>query len=165
MMAVRFDGAARKRKSFTDDFDKRERADSLRRLGFVSYKQYLASDLWKSIRQRVLDRDGGKCVRCQKPAKTVHHPHYSYDVMRGERIEALTSACGGCHESCGHSGGGIRPLKPLSRERKKQLKNEKLRQRKCPGCGNLKRHGFCRACKRKKAAATELDNEFRAIIG
>ncbi len=163
-MAVRWEKAARKRKTFTDAFDKRERADALKRLGFDSYRQYIASPLWKSIRDRVLARDGHKCVRCKKPARTVHHAHYGYDVLRGERIESLASACGSCHESCGHSGGGIRPLKPLSRQNKKRLKNQRLRKRKCPGCGVPKRHGLCRPCKRAKAQANELDNEFREMF-
>jgi hypothetical protein len=162
-MAVRWEKAARKSKSFTDAFDKKERADSLRRLGFDSYSQYIASPLWKSIRARVLDRDGHACVRCKKPAKTVHHSHYGYDVMRGERIEALASACGGCHESCGHSGGGIRPLKPLSQQSKKRLRKEKMQRRKCPGCGVPKNHGLCRKCKRL-IPLEGIDQEFREMF-
>lgn len=67
-------------------------------MGFANYKAYLASDLWKSIRTKVLERDGGKCHACKRPAKHVHHTDYSLDVMAGARIESLRSLCAGCHK-------------------------------------------------------------------
>jgi len=67
-------------------------------MGFKSYKAYLASDLWKSIRQRVFDRDGGICRLCLKrKAKSVHHVTYHEDTLRGETLDQLVSICGGCH--------------------------------------------------------------------
>ena len=70
----------------------------LAEMGFTSYRAYLASDLWKSIRQQVFDRDGGICRLCLKrKAKSVHHITYHEDTLRGETLDQLVSICGGCH--------------------------------------------------------------------
>lgn len=69
----------------------------LRRNGFTSYRQYLASDLWADIRRRVLERDGGLCV-CRRPASQIHHTSYAPSVMSGEDIGPLVSVCRMCHK-------------------------------------------------------------------
>lgn len=75
------------------------RTENLKKLGFDSYKEYLASDLWRTIRQSVMDRD--KCCRtCRKPAYTAHHVTYSLEVLKGEDLSQLISTCKGCHYDC-----------------------------------------------------------------
>jgi 5-methylcytosine-specific restriction endonuclease McrA len=70
----------------------------LAEMGYSSYRAYLASDLWKSIRERVLERDGGMCRMCLKrKARSVHHITYHEDTLRGETLDQLVSVCGGCH--------------------------------------------------------------------
>lgn len=71
----------------------------LNELGFDSYTDYLRSDLWKSIRSRVLARFRGKCQSCGATATEVHHKHYSKSVLLGEHIIGLTAICRACHES------------------------------------------------------------------
>lgn len=73
-------------------------AESLNRLGFHSYQQYLKSDLWKGIRQRAIRLSGGFCQVCKTNAPTeVHHRHYSMDVMSGANISSLVPICRTCH--------------------------------------------------------------------
>lgn len=74
----------------------------LREMGFSTYRAYLKSDLWRSIRERVLIRDGRKCRACcsKKPKRTatqVHHQSYDHAAMRGENLEAMIAVCGYCH--------------------------------------------------------------------
>lgn len=76
------------------------RNDNLRALGFKSYRSYLKSVLWASIKARVIERDRGKCGRCgRKPPKPhVHHRAYDPATLRGDSIDALVTVCPGCHK-------------------------------------------------------------------
>lgn len=62
------------------------------------YQDYLQSDLWKSIRQIVLERDSHTCRICGAPAQAVHHSNYSMAVLSGRSIVALFSICNSCHK-------------------------------------------------------------------
>ncbi|MBI2254749.1 MAG: hypothetical protein HYU58_09035 [Proteobacteria bacterium] len=62
------------------------------------YELYRRRKIWKNLRDAVLDRDGGKCVRCQGDADYVHHRSYSREVMEGKCLEGLVSICEGCHD-------------------------------------------------------------------
>lgn len=68
-------------------------------LGFLSYKAYLGSKLWKDIRQRVLATTEGKCKYCGRIATQVHHSSYDKKTMIGERITDLHPVCITCHEN------------------------------------------------------------------
>ena len=73
------------------------RDEVLQRLGFVLYKQYLKSDLWKSIRASILIH-GTKCeLCCSVEATTAHHLSYRYQTMIGEDITHIVAVCDGCH--------------------------------------------------------------------
>lgn len=71
---------------------------SLRSLGFETYRAYLVSELWITIRARVMERDEGTCRVCKRPAKHVHHCSYAKPVLAGEDDSALVSLCFGCHQ-------------------------------------------------------------------
>lgn len=77
---------------------RRSRCRVFREFGFVSYEEYLASPLWKKIRDRVLDRDGHLCCRCGKTATQVHHKSYREPVILGDDDGDLVSVCSHCHE-------------------------------------------------------------------
>lgn len=64
-------------------------------LGFTTYKKYVASALWKSIRVRVRERSGGRCEfgTCQLQSYCVHHVDYSLSTLRGDSLEALVDVC------------------------------------------------------------------------
>ena len=57
-----------------------------------------AKEKWEQVRNLVLERDGGKCVICGKPATHVHHIH-----LRSKRkdllyeINNLVLLCSKCH--------------------------------------------------------------------
>lgn len=61
------------------------------------YTKYLRRKLWKTIRARILARDGGLCLRCNGGGEEVHHRSYAPEVMEGLADEWLVSLCGGCH--------------------------------------------------------------------
>src|SRR5688572_32003249 len=67
---------------------------ALKELGFSSYAEYLQSDLWATIRARVLDRDNHTCVFCSKPARQVHHRRYGVHILAGRDLMPLKSLCG-----------------------------------------------------------------------
>lgn len=74
------------------------RNENLRRLGFKSYRSYLKSALWATIRARVIDRDK-RCVRCQWPKDLqVHHRAYDPATLRGDDINSLSTVCERCHK-------------------------------------------------------------------
>lgn len=62
------------------------------------YEKYLRRVLWKTIKARVLERDGHQCVRCGGKAAIVHHRTYDQAVMDGLADDWLNSLCEGCHE-------------------------------------------------------------------
>lgn len=91
-------------------------------LGFASYRAYLQSELWASIRERVLNRDGMRCQCCGKKASQVHHHRYTREVLLGEAIDDLRSICGGCHRSSEIGEYGKVPLKEANKRQKRRLK-------------------------------------------
>lgn len=80
------------------------RRAALTALGFASYRNYCASDLWASIKARVRARSGGDCERgCGKRARLVHHYSYDIETLRGDDIDLVAHVCGSCHISV-HAG-------------------------------------------------------------
>lgn len=73
------------------------RDDNLLGLGFKSYRSYLKSDLWKSIRERVLvaNRICAACAR--RSSSQVHHRSYDPATLRGDDIRSLSAVCSRCH--------------------------------------------------------------------
>lgn len=78
-------------------------ARRLEREGFNSiselpYEKYLRSALWQTIRDWVVDRDGGNCTICEGNATEVHHHDYEEPTMWGEQSDSLTALCSRCHQ-------------------------------------------------------------------
>jgi hypothetical protein len=59
--------------------------------------QYLASQLWKRIKKRVLARDKRTCQSCGGRGSLVHHRSYDRDVLEGRNDALLATLCAGCH--------------------------------------------------------------------
>lgn len=95
----------------------KERDRYLVTLGFKSYRDYLDSNLWKSIRLRVMQRDGNKCQCCQGPAVQVHNKRYGLGQLNGMTLDEMVAICIDCHQAIEFTG-----------ERKNSLKetNERL---------------------------------------
>lgn len=74
-----------------------DRAKLCRDLGFKTYAEYLASDLWRTIRHRVLGASA-KCIRCGSAAVQVHHSAYTKQNLSGASVECLHSVCRACHQ-------------------------------------------------------------------
>lgn len=91
------------RPGFTPSVETRSKASrsgNLRILGFATYKDYLASDLWcVIIRPQIVDRSGGICEFCRLvPMVFVHHLDYALATLRGERLDRLIASCQDCHK-------------------------------------------------------------------
>lgn len=78
----------------------RDRNETLQKLGFNTYKEYLKSDLWKSIKKRVMDAAGERCSRCSYRGTKrlqVHHRSYDLRTLVGTDLRSLTVLCRSCH--------------------------------------------------------------------
>lgn len=73
-----------------------ERDAIIRTLGFSSYKVYLVSELWKTIRRQVL-LPNTSCRGCGRKATQVHHSRYKLEDMNGACLAYLIPVCGTCH--------------------------------------------------------------------
>lgn len=70
----------------------------LKRLGYATYADYLASPVWAAIRLRVLNRDCWKCRGCNREASQVHHHAYTVQNLIGKELRSLSAICRRCHE-------------------------------------------------------------------
>ena len=70
----------------------------LSQMGYSSYAQYLKSDLWKGIRDRVLSRDRNACRYCSLSATQAHHRNYRTKTLNGANITYMLAICGACHK-------------------------------------------------------------------
>lgn len=68
-------------------------------LGFNSYQEYLASDLWRTVRAKVYRNKGLLCSVCRSPATEVHHKAYTKRAMLGLSIKSMFPICRTCHKS------------------------------------------------------------------
>jgi 5-methylcytosine-specific restriction endonuclease McrA len=59
------------------------------------YSLYLKTSHWRRIRERTLQRDRRRCVRCQKKATDIHH--LTYVRLGREDLNDLVSVCRDCH--------------------------------------------------------------------
>jgi hypothetical protein len=90
----------------------RERNLNLRAMGFASYKEYLRSDLWRSIRARVLEAHPD-CFACGGTATQVHHRTYRKKDLEGRDLRKLFAVCASCHERCEFRDGDGEKLNPV----------------------------------------------------
>lgn len=109
-----------------------QRAASLAALGFSSYSQYLASDLWSGIRTRVLDR--AVCAVCGRLPGQVHHLRYDAETMTGRDVTGLLPICYRCHRRVEFCHGKKRTFEAarrygLSLVEKRRRRLEKIRAR------------------------------------
>ena len=71
---------------------------ALSRVNFNDYSEYLSSNLWKNIRNKVLNRSKGRCELCTRKAKLeVYHRGYTLFALLGKRLDSLIACCDLCH--------------------------------------------------------------------
>jgi len=81
-------------------------------MGFENYKEYLESDLWKSIKSKKICEQN-KCLLCScKENLVIHHYDYSRDTLEGRALNNLIVLCHKCHASIEFF---IRKGKPIKR--------------------------------------------------
>ena len=85
-------------------------SDSIRELGFSTYKGYCSSPLWREIRRRAFAEKGRECVCCNSTAKVIHHRNYKPETMSGKSIKALVPLCGRCHFDVEHKSDGTKEM-------------------------------------------------------
>lgn len=68
----------------------------LRKLGYLSYDEYLRSYTWSYIRGIVLQKNP-TCEFCGNPATQVHHSRYTRGNLSGKSLKRLHSVCSSCH--------------------------------------------------------------------
>ena len=97
-----------KRRKNTEDFA------SGRPRWFSEYDEYLASDAWRGLRERVLKRAGHMCEGCgEQRARQVHHLTYAH--LRREFLFELVSLCDECHSRIHSDPGGSSANNPHTR--------------------------------------------------
>jgi len=75
-----------------------ERNKNLAKLGFLNYREYLRSNLWRSLRKDAFRIFGKKCIRCRGKANQIHHRSYTYEALQGLWPKHLVPVCARCHK-------------------------------------------------------------------
>lgn len=71
---------------------------ALLELGFASYKEYLQSEYWHRIKEK-LPLEEWVCLFCLGEAQVLHHVRYDSWTLIGEDLECLAPLCHACHEA------------------------------------------------------------------
>ncbi len=80
----------------TINLGKKQRNFVLKAYGFKNYAAYLQSELWASIRDKVLQ--GATCAcGCGQPANQVHHKAYTEANLMGTTLRGLVAINHDCH--------------------------------------------------------------------
>lgn len=98
----------------------RERDRVIRAMGFPSYRAYLSSIEWRSIRADHI-KDNPDCAVCESPADDVHHLSYSRAVLEGRLPKMLASVCSAHHHAIEFDGYGRKRSPIQAGKRLKQL--------------------------------------------
>lgn len=102
------------------------RARTLYYLGFASYRAYLRSALWRSIRVRVFRQKGHTCSLCSRRATQVHHRSYDRLTLLGLILTYLEPICQYCHKKIEVMPGGRKRRRGAVEVMFKALKRKKL---------------------------------------
>jgi hypothetical protein len=94
-----------RKKCSTVGLSKKQRDFVLSSYKFGSYEEYLRSDLWASIRRKVLSGCHLCSCGCGRAAAQVHHRVYSEANLMGESTKGLLGISNGCHRRIEFSGG------------------------------------------------------------
>jgi hypothetical protein len=82
----------------------------LRRLGMISYREYLCSTHWRALRRRLL---GDSCVCCGRREGLALH-HSTYARLGAEPAHDLHTLCEGCHVAVHRASARTGHLMPLA---------------------------------------------------
>jgi hypothetical protein len=85
------------------NLNRKKRNALLKEWGYENYAAYLQSDLWFSIRAKVLKKDSCCCM-CGSLANQVHHRTYTEANLSGITQKGLVPLCRECHFDIEFSG-------------------------------------------------------------
>lgn len=85
-----------------------ERDSNLRKMQFKCYRDYLNSNLWGRIRNKVFQRKGYRCSLCSGHAEELHHNRYSLEDLQGKDISHIHPVCSLCHYMVEHTASGTK---------------------------------------------------------
>lgn len=91
-----------------------ERLRALHILGFNTYYDYLASQLWRDVRACLLRESNNECELCGAEATQVHHQRYTLDDMVGNRLDNLVTVCADCHRAVEYDARGVKRTGPAA---------------------------------------------------
>lgn len=119
----------------------------LHEMGFTSYAEYLASQLWSGIRTAAFQLHGAQCKLCKSRAVVIHHLSYNKSVLLGKDLNGLAPLCDKCHYKVEFSKKNRKHSLEEAKTVFDRLANSKKSKR-CNLCGNKirKRGGACRSC-------------------
>lgn len=95
----------------------------LNEIGFMSYDDYLRSELWSQIRSRVLSLNP-HCACCSKAAELVHHDAYYRKLLLGDEKSVerdLYPLCHACHYTVEFEGNRKRSFGEAVRQFRRML--------------------------------------------
>jgi hypothetical protein len=143
----------------------------LKSLGYETYRDYLDSELWRSIRKAVFHRCR-KCRLCGERANQAHHLDYDKDTLLGLRLDYIVPLCNGCHHKVEFDGKSKRSLEDSRRRyaelqgkvKKKELPSWQQKNR-CSVCGHPAPKGttLCRPCRRMAHSVSEPSGTVQAL--
>lgn len=91
-----------------------ERNNTLYKMGFNSYREYLSSQIWRSIKRKFLF---GACHACaNKRAVVLHHKAYDEYTLRCGSSATLVPMCYDCHQAIEFDGISKNTLGQANRE-------------------------------------------------
>lgn len=103
-------------------FSYADRNEFLRTIGFESYQAYQQSGIWKSVRIRVYQRFGKRCVFCKsRKATAIHHSCYTEANLQGSSIAGLHPICTPCHEAIEYTKSGYKLTAEEARKKSRSL--------------------------------------------
>lgn len=82
--------------------------DEQQESGIMTYEEYLDSPEWKEKQQAVLERDGHRCVACNRPDQLEIH-HRTYERIGNELLSDLTTLCRACHGTISSAADVVHP--------------------------------------------------------
>jgi hypothetical protein len=130
-----------------------DRNHLLKEMGYESYRAYLDSDLWWSIKAQAFIFHGKACKLCRVEAVTLHHLGYGRDTLLGESLDQIVPLCDSCHHKVEFTSKGAKRTLVQAQTAYmrlwKELPKWKRTRGKCVRCGNKAKKGsrYCTPCR------------------
>lgn len=115
-----------KRRERPASYEYEKRDGILMTMGFWSYRRYLRSDLWASIKAAKMDSAGWKCELCGESAQCIHHTSYSKKTLTGKNLRGMLAICRACHYHVEHDENGRKLCLIESREKSRRIFRERM---------------------------------------